>query len=206
MTMKAQQQIILFRVEKCNWSTSKLKHFLHLLKVQKVRAPAFHYVSIGPKKVADYTLDQWLLWRTFPNQWNKNPMQTWDRRRRELNNPHLNEMIKTLPPMKSPCREMSLAQLKLAALIRGLIAPCDFLFLDSPELYLDGQQKALFLKALEVHLSRDNAPHLIAAPTELQEWKIFSNIQWANLTTRGYLLHNIDNSQNEDTILLPFAA
>lgn len=127
----------------------RLKHFLHFLNVQGTRRPIrFAYIEAEGPLISNLSLRENIYLDSIPNSLS----ETKDFQMRSFlqrsSNHHLIDFYNRIPLLDELPGAVDAQTRKMAALFKGLLQSADYLFLESPERYLDDETLAVFTNAL----------------------------------------------------------
>ncbi len=156
-----QNDILLFKFENAS-KGCRLKHFLHFLNSQGTRRPIrFAYIEAEGPLISNLSLRENIYLDSIPNSLS----ETKDFQMRSFlqrsSNHHLIDFYNRIPLLDELPRDVDTQTKKMAALFKGLLQKADYLFLESPERYLDDQSLKVFTNALRFQAASRNQTVLL---------------------------------------------
>lgn len=167
--------ILLFQFESSNRKSCRLKHFLHFLNSQGARRPLrFAYIEAEGPLISNLSLRENIYLDSIPNSLS----ETKDFQMRSFlqrsSNHHLIEFFNRIPLLDELPGAVDAQTRKMAALFKGLLQSADYLFLESPERYLDDEILAVFTNALRFQAAGRSQTVLIDSENP-QFWTPFAS-------------------------------
>lgn len=169
-----QNDILLFRFDESKRGC-KLKHFLHFLNSQGARRPLrFAYIESEGPLISNLSLRENIYLDSIPNSLS----ETKDFQMRSFlqrsSNHHLIEFYNRIPLLDEMPGAVDSQTRKMAALFKGLLQSADYLFLESPERYLDDASLEIFTNALRFQVAGRGQTVLIESDNP-QLWTPYAN-------------------------------
>lgn len=180
-----QNDILLFHFENSGKSC-RLKHFLHFLNSQGARRPLrFAYIEAEGPLIGNLSLRENIYLDSIPNSLS----ETKDFQMRSFlqrsSNHHLIEFYNRIPLLDELPGAVDAQTRKMAALFKGLLQSADFLFLESPERYLDDETLAVFTSALRFQAA-GRAQTVLIDSENPQFWTPYANKAVEHLADGSY--------------------
>ncbi|MBH48737.1 MAG: hypothetical protein CME71_11260 [Halobacteriovorax sp.] len=143
-----QNDILLFKFEKTT-KGCRLKHFLHFLNSGGVRRPIrFAYIEAEGPLISNLSLRENIYLDSIPNSLSETKDFQMKSFLQRSSNHHLIDFYNRIPLLDELPGDVDAQTRKMAALFKGLLQSADYLFLESPERYLDDQALEVFTSAL----------------------------------------------------------
>jgi len=157
---------------------NKLKRFTQFLKTENApNYSKFSFVNQEGSLIGHLTLIQNLLLESNNKSiLLKNKFSLDQYIRNKLKNPYLIELLKEISHFDCFPNEASPEGRKITALMQGLLKNGPYLFLDSPEKYLDYNNLFLFIQALKISI-KDNGLIVIISSPKQDFWKKYAQKQ-----------------------------
>ncbi len=164
----------------------RLKHFLHFLNSQGTRRPIrFAYIEAEGPLIGNLSLRENIYLDSIPNSLS----ETKDFQMRSFlqrsSNQHLIDFYNRIPLLDELPGKVDAQTRKMAALFKGLLQSADFLFLESPERYLDNESLEVFTNALRFQTAGREQTVLIDSENP-QFWLPHANKTVLHQTTGVY--------------------
>lgn len=171
MTKKERStDIILFEKESAP-NTGCLKQFLNFLRLQKVPGPPnFSFVDAKGSLLGNLSLRENIALDSIPSTVSATRTFTLEDHLKRLGNPHLWELYQSIKLVDHRPPHVDDMTCKTTALVKGLLQKADFIFLESPERYLDQSLLKVFLKALQYQL-KETGQTLLLTSDNPQLWQ-----------------------------------
>lgn len=169
-----QNDILLFKFEQAS-KGCRLKHFLHFLNSQGTRRPIrFAYIEAEGPLITNLSLRENIYLDSIPNSLS----ETKDFQMRSFlqrsSNHHLIDFYNRIPLLDELPGDVDSQTRKMAALFKGLLQSADYLFLESPERYLDDESLKVFTNALRFQAASRSQTVLLDS-TNPQLWSPYAN-------------------------------
>jgi ABC-type multidrug transport system ATPase subunit len=151
-------------------SSCPLKHFLHFLGVQGRRRPfLFSFVDSDGPLLPGMTLLENMLLDSIPNSLGESKQLKLTRHLEETGNQSLMDLFARLRLLDEAPVNVDDPTRKLAALLKALVHPGDYLFLDHPERHLAPQLIPSLIQAIEFQV-RSQEKIVLISTNEPEHW------------------------------------
>ncbi len=143
------REIFFFPFEKGVYQTNPVKNFLHFLKIREINENIkFSYAQDEASLHERINIKENILIdsppQTFINLKNKN----FDNHIKKIPNHFLVKLLKRVFPLERLPHQLNEEERKMAVLVKCLLSPSKYLFLDSPEKNLSTGNLAIFKQSL----------------------------------------------------------
>ena len=146
------KDILLFKAaSSLNLRHCQLKNFLNFLNTNKVKKPIrFAFIEKDAPLINNLSLRENIYLDSVPNTLISSKDFQLNQYLEKSGNKYLLEIYKRLLLLDETPDKVDIVTRKLAALLKGLIQDCDYLFLDHPEEYLNEENLEIFTQALAI--------------------------------------------------------
>lgn len=173
----------------------RLKHFLHFLNAQGTKRPIrFAYIEAEGPLIANLSLRENIYLDSIPNSLS----ETKDFQMRSFlqrsSNQHLIDFYNRIPLLDELPNNVDAQTRKMAALFKGLLQSADFLFLESPERYLDNETLDVFINALRFQAAGRGQTVLIDSESP-QFWLPYASKTVSHHQAGSYLVKPVSSER-----------
>jgi len=149
---------------------TSLRKFLSFLKMNKVTAPIrFSYIDREGSLLPGLSLKENISLDSIPSTVSASKEFTLEDHLERLGNKALITLYQKIDLVEDLPYQVDAKTRKIAALVKGLLQKSDYLFMDSPERYLDDATLEIFTNALQNSLE-NNGQTLFLVSDNLQTW------------------------------------
>lgn len=142
--------IVIFERKSNRYRTSDLKTYLHFLSFQKVPRPyKFAHVLAEGSLISALSLKENILLNNSCIQLMHEKYDNLENKISKKENPFLLEILNLIGDLSVSPSEVCEEKKKLTALLKTLLRPADYLFLENPELNLSQKSLELVIQAME---------------------------------------------------------
>ncbi|MCY4523535.1 MAG: hypothetical protein OXB84_02225, partial [Halobacteriovoraceae bacterium] len=144
----------------------KLKDFLNFLNFINVEKPIkFSYVDADATLFPNITLKENILLESISNSLaNSKEFQLREFFKRK-DNKHLAKLFEKIKKLDIPSHKADMESKKLTVIIKAFLQDVDYLFFESPEKHLSGENLKIFIRALKYHVKGPDKVALISTST-----------------------------------------
>ncbi len=156
----SKSDIIFFKGQSKLYQSTILKNFIHFLNSNKVKKPyKFSHIGREGALIPTLSIRENIHLDSVPNQLSTSKGMHLAELLKKTGNVHLLEMFNFIPELDLFPKEVSEQSRKIAALIKGMVQESDYLFLETPELYLKEEHLHIFLNA--IHYQSQNLGQIV---------------------------------------------